>query len=113
MKGAIEIFAAVVLIAFMAVLSTSYITASIDTRNAQNFHATAISKIEASNFSQQVIDECIEDAKENGFLKEDGSSGLTVVKMEELDLAEVTLIYHYTMPLLNSVLEHELVGYAR
>lgn len=113
MKGAIETFIGIIIITLMVVLSTSYITASLNTRHAQNYHSAMISEIEASNFSDVVIQECIEKAKANGFVKEDGSSGLEVVKMAEMDIAEVTLTYRYMIPVLNSLLEHEIVGYAR
>ena len=38
MKGAIETMVGVVLIAFMAVLSTAYISASLNTQKAQAYH---------------------------------------------------------------------------
>lgn len=114
MKGAIETFVGIIIIALMVVLSTSYITASLNTRHAQNYHSAVISEIEASNFSQTVIDNCITKAKENGFVKEDGTSGLEVTKVSgDVDLAEVSLTYRYTIPVLNSLLEHEITGYAR
>lgn len=107
MKGAVETFMAIIMIAFMAVLSTTYIIASLNTRYAQNFHSLAISEIEASNFSETVIDSLEEKAEENGFTK------LTVDKMTDLAVAEVTLDYTYSLPFLNAVLEHKIVGYAR
>ena len=113
MKGAIETFVGIVIIALMVVISTGYITASLDIRHAQNFHSSMVSEIEESDFSQEVINECILNAQLNHFVKEDGSSGLDVKTAEGMDIAEVTLTYTYTIPFLNSVLEHEIVGYAR
>jgi len=107
MKGAIETFTAIVMIALMVVLSICCISASLNTRYAQNYHAAVVSEIEASNFSQEVIDACEQKALDNGFTK------LEVVTMGDLDLAEVTLNYRYSIPILNALLEHEIVGYAR
>ena len=44
MKGAIETMVGVVLIAFMAVLSTAYISASLNTQKAQAYHSTVIKR---------------------------------------------------------------------
>lgn len=113
MKGSIETFVGIIMIALMVVFSSIYISAAMNTRNAQDFHSAVISEIEASNFSQEVIDSCIVKAKNNGFVKDNGSSGLEVVKMGDMDLAEVTLTYRFSIPFLNALLNHEIVGYAR
>lgn len=116
MKSAIETFMGIVIITLMAVIATCYITASIDTRHAQNFHAGAIAEIEASNHAESVISDCAAKAKENGFTIEDASenevSGLET-KETAMGVTEVTLKYHYTIPFLNIFLEHQIVGYAR
>lgn len=113
MKGAVETFVAILVIALMVVLSTCYITASINTRHAQNFYSTCVTEIEASHFSESVITELTEKAKSNGFQKDDGSSGLEVDVLPAMDVAQVKLTYDYTIPFLNIFLEHEIVGYAR
>lgn len=99
----------------MALLGTCYITASLDIRNAQNIHASAITEIEASNCSDAVIEACSAKAVENGYRNEDGSSGLNVHKVMTAKgaVAEVKLNYSYTIPLLNTTLKHEIIGYAR
>lgn len=113
MKGAVETFLSIIMITFMAVLSTSYITASLNTRKAQNYHAAVITEIEASDFSDEVIGGCINNAKKNGYVLEDGSSGLSIQKTGTLQTAEVILKYRYSIPLLNMNMEHEIKGYAR
>ena len=40
MKGAIETMIGILVLTFMAVLGTSYITASLNTQRAQNYHAS-------------------------------------------------------------------------
>lgn len=117
MKSAIETFVGIILIVLMVVIATCYITASIDTRQAQNFHSSVVTEIEASHFASSVIDELEQKAHDNGFTMIDGSgnkvSGLTVNVMSSMDVAEVTLTYDYTIPFLNIFLKHEIVGYAR
>lgn len=113
MKSAVETFLSVIMITFMAVLSTCYITASLNTRRAQNYYAAVVTEVEASDFSEEVIGGCIQNAKENGYVKEDGTSGLAIQKTGELQTAEVTLTYRYAIPVLNMMLEHEIKGYAR
>lgn len=113
MKSAIETFLSVIMITFMAVLSTCYITSSLNTRRAQNYHASVITEVEASDFSDEVIAGCITNAKENGYVQEDGSSSLFINKTGELQTAEVTLKYQYLLPILNVKMEHEIKGYAR
>lgn len=97
----------ILIIAVMVILSTCYITASMNTRHAQNFHAAAVAEIEASHFSNAVIAEVTEKAEDNGF------TSLDVDVLENMDMAEVTLVYDYTIPFLNVLLNHEIVGYAR
>ncbi|MGN0672808.1 MAG: hypothetical protein ACI4KJ_00010 [Anaerovoracaceae bacterium] len=106
MKSAIETFMGIILIVLVVIISTCYITASIDTRHAQNFHASVISEIEASNHAESVVTECVNKAKENGF---------TELKVNDTatGISEVTLSYHYTIPFLDIFLEHKIVGYAR
>ena len=56
MKGAIETMVGVVLIAFMAVLSTAYISASLNTQKAQAYHSTVVTEIEASDYNAEVLE---------------------------------------------------------
>lgn len=109
MKGAIETMMGIIMIAFMAVLSTAYITASLNTRSAQNYHTAVISEIEAGDFAQVVLDSCRQNAKDNGY------DNLDIQKMsgDNGSYAKVTLTYQYTIPMLELFLEHEITGYAR
>ena len=67
MKGAIETMVGVVLIAFMAVLSTAYISASLNTQKAQAYHSTVVTEIEASDYNAEVLEKCKKKALENGY----------------------------------------------
>lgn len=110
MKGAIETMMGMVMIALMAVLSAAYITASLNTQKAQNYYAAVVAEVEAGDFSDDVIQSCKEKAIENGY------AGLLIepiVSAEQKKYAKVTLVYDYTMPVLNLFLEHRIMGYAR
>lgn len=110
MKGAVETMIGMIMIAFMAVLSTAYITASLNTQRAQNYHSAVIAEVEAGDFSEIVIRGCKEKAEENGY------AGLEVEPLVTADggkYAKVTLTYDYTIPMLDLFLKHEIVGYAR
>lgn len=110
MKGAVETMIGMIMIAFMAVLSTAYITASLNTQRAQNYHSAVVTEIEAGDYSESVIQSCKEKALDNGYtalaieplISEDGGK-----------CAKVVLTYNYTIPLLDLFLEHEIAGYAR
>lgn len=116
MKVAIEALLGCFIIVIMAVFSVSFLTASADIRNAQNFHASVITELEASDFSATVMDACIENANDNGYVKKnvDGtiSPGLEI-GAETNGSRKVTLTYSYSMPFLNEFLDHTIVGYAK
>lgn len=111
MKGAIETAIGIVFLAFMAVLGTSYVTVSLNTQRAQNYHASVVQELENSGFSQNVIDEEIEKADQNGYgelkIEKKVSSGTGEA------YAKVTLPYKYAIPILGINWDHEIVGYAR
>lgn len=100
----------IIIMAMTALIGTSYLVASLNSMSAQKFHSAVVSEIEASDFSPTVIAACEKKAKENGF------NNLTVTTLESVkgnDYAEVVLDYNYSIPLLNQVMEHQIVGYAR
>lgn len=98
MKGAIETMVGVVLIAFMAVLSTAYISASLNTQKAQAYHSTVVTEIEASDYNAEVLEKCKKKALENGYENLDIQ---VVTSAAGSKYAKVTLAYRYTIPLLN------------
>ena len=116
MKGAIETMVGVVLIAFMAVLSTAYISASLNTQKAQAYHSTVVTEIEASDYNAEVLEKCKKKALENGYENLDIhlDEGTNILYGDNAQgNAKVTLAYRYTIPLLNMLLEHQITGYAK
>lgn len=110
MKGAVETMIGIILIAFMAVLSTGYITASLNTQKAQNYHSVVTAEVEASGFSPEVIAKCVENAGKNGYTNLEIEP---VTSAEGRSYARIVLTYDYTIPLLNMFLTHQITGYAR
>ena len=92
MKGAIETMVGVVLIAFMAVLSTAYISASLNTQKAQAYHSTVVTEIEASDYNAEVLEKCKKKALENGYENLDIQ---VVTSAAGSKYAKVTLAYRY------------------
>lgn len=110
MKGAIETMVGVFLIAFMAVLGTAYMIASLNTQKAQTYHASVITEIEASDYQEEVLKRCRAKALENGYKALEIQP---IISAAGNKYAKVTLEYAYTIPLLNLFLEHQITGYAR
>lgn len=113
MKASIEVYVSVIVVVLMLMLSTCYITASLDTQYAQSYHSKVVSDIEASDFSEAVITSCKEEAAEKGFESLEVKS---VLAQGNKKVAEVRLTYRYSIPLLNNFLGDEsrkIVGYAR
>lgn len=110
MKGAIETMIATVIVAFMVVTSTAYLMVSLNVMKAQNFHSQVVASVEASDFSQTVIDNLRADATENGY---DGLEVEVVDTVEGNPYAKVTLDYQYQIPVVNINMTYDIVGYAR
>lgn len=110
MKSAVETMTGMIVITFMAVLSTAYLLSSLNTQKAQNYHSTIIAEVESGDFSPIVIESCKVMALENGYT-ELIIDTLESVKSEKY--AKVTLVYEYIIPILNLNMKHQITGYAR
>ena len=110
MKGAVETMMGILMLAWMAVFGTLYITASLNTQQAQRYHAAVVAEIEASGLADSVIESCKEQAIKNGY------GSLDVKKIQTIygyPCALVELDYRYTIPVLDLLLDHHIKGYAR
>lgn len=111
MKGAIETMIGIIVISFMAILGTSYITVSLDNQKAQNFHSSVISEIEASNYSTEVIAGLEAKAQENGYENLDIQTKTTT---DGKPYAKVILTYKTSIPILGmNDIERQIVGHAK
>lgn len=111
MKSAIETMIGIIVLTLMTVMGASFITASISTQKAQNYHTTVVQELENSNFSQQVINETVAKAKDNGYM----NIKVEVFRNEQTDAsyAKVSLPYSYSIPVLGQEKNNVIVGYAR
>lgn len=110
MKMAIETFVGVVVIAFMCLICSQFISMQLQTSTARDYHAAVIQKIENSNFDNSVIEELKTRASEDGYT-------LTVDTNPEGESWNrkvcVTLNYEARLDILGIKESGKLVGYAR
>lgn len=100
-----------IVVSFLAVmLMLCVIVSDVNINHAAEFHADALSEIENSNFSQEVINSLEKSAEENNY-------ELTVDCIADqngvVTMAVVELRYKYAIPILNIVIDHKKTGIAR
>ncbi|MEE1038655.1 MAG: hypothetical protein U0K95_05750 [Eubacterium sp.] len=109
MKSIIPTVIAIVGITVLALISSCIITFQMQVTGAKNFHSNCISRIQASYGNDRVIEECKQDAEENGYT-------LTIKDLsiyEERKNMLVRLDYTATMLLFNIEKEGSYEGYAK
>lgn len=67
MKQLIEMFVTIFLVIMAVLLFSQFIGAELQINGAKNFHSEAVSQIESSNFKEDVIRRCKEQAQSNGY----------------------------------------------
>lgn len=67
MKIAIEVFSIVVVITIGCLIFASVISSNNQTSDARDFYNVVVNRIEDSNCSEEVIAECINEAKEHSY----------------------------------------------
>lgn len=70
MKQIIESFVTVFLVILSVLIFVQFIGASMQIRGARQFHTACIGEIESSDFDTRVIEDCKEQARENGYTLE-------------------------------------------
>lgn len=100
MEQLTKAFLGVTLMIFLAFIGIGIITASADSAHAEDYATKIASVIEASNYSESVINSCKEKVKEAGY------KNLTVNTYDldndgHNDMAEVVIEYTYTISALN------------
>lgn len=114
MKIAIEMFSMIIAITIACLLFSSIISSNNQTANARDFYNVVVNRIEDSNCNSTVIEECVEEAKDNGY----ELSVNDVTMYDENPSRLVTMGYKITIPIFNLFgenYEKEAVieGYAR
>ncbi len=109
MKMMIEGYVLIIGIMILCLLSTGYISVSMQISNARNFHSMTVDRLETSHFASSVKEDCLYEAQKNGYQ----------LNIEDLSLYEdqsfllVELNYTVKMPFLNIVSVGNIQGYAR
>lgn len=106
METVIKAFTGVFFSLLIVYLGVGIISSSVDARNADSFMADCVSKIENSNYAQEVIDACKEDAGEQQYelivdtCVPEGS--------QKAVYGTATLKYEYTIPIIGMNAEHTI-----
>ena len=108
MKIGIEVYVSLIFLTIAALLCANFIAADVGIMNARDLQSAYITEIENSDLSPTVIENCKQSAESLGY-------ELIVKPMQigESEMAQVTLIYTYKVPLIGLESEHEIVGYVR
>lgn len=127
-KNPIEMYVHYILIALATVIGVCFIALSIQHGTAQKLHASIIQDIEASNFSETVIQELVTDVNDTdgdiqkvlpgceltiNSVRNDGQDQITSPNGVIDEVAEVKLTYYYEAFIFIKPLKYELIGYAR
>ena len=98
----------IIIIMFAFFIGMNYSMASLDTKQAREYHEDAIHQIEASNVDSDVISQCISDAAKEGYTLKISNDGI----YENSSRYRVTLTYHSKVMILGIDQTHTLEGYA-
>ncbi|SER77820.1 hypothetical protein [Lachnobacterium bovis] len=120
MGQVVKSFLGVFLIMFLVATSVSIISVFLEVMNAQNEHASIINEIENSDFNNQVITQCVNDAKKKGYTVSTKVfyEDLEKIKLENKDLdeakvAKVELKFPINIAFWQLNQEYKIEGYAR
>ena len=98
MKGLPGYFIGIILLLLLSLMGTSLVTGSIAAENARNFHASAVSQIENSNYNPEVISSLYREADRLGY-------ELEPVEVREIipnrRMCEVVVKYTYSVGILD------------
>lgn len=86
-----------------------FICASLRNAQARNFHSTTVAKIEASEGSEQVIQDSITEAGEKGYTLHVTPANL----YENKKYFYVELLYEYDIPWIGATRQSKIEGFAR
>lgn len=108
MKSAIEAYISVFIICICALLCACMITADLNVASARDAYATYVSELQDSNFADNVIESCKNDAISRGY-----TIDVTVYEDEIGNRSgSVILKYNYNIDLLGFSAPRYIRGYA-
>lgn len=111
MKHIVGVFGTLIAMMLNTFLCISVINVSGAVAEAKEFKADVVAEIENSNFNQNVIDACIQQAQVEGYQLE--ITNCTYDERNAIKTAEVILIYKYEIPFLGIQEEKTTRGMAR
>lgn len=109
MKSAIEIYVNTIVIIMIVSTCVFFICTSLRSAQARNFHSTTVAKIEASEGSSKVVEECVREAGDKGY----------ELKVQPACLYKnrkyfyVQLTYIYEIPFIHGTRTSHIEGFAR
>jgi len=122
-KEIFETWLGIFFLTILMVAGVSIVSAGIDARNADASKAAYIAEIEKSDFSSNVIEGVFDEAADDGYdvslsvYPENAAPRVVtaghVGDTSDVYMARVQLDFNYDFGLLDTVIHHQLIGYAR
>ena len=109
MKITISGYIMMIMIAIITVLSGSYIAIQLQIVAARNYNYAVIDRIQASNFSPNIVNEILDESVIDGY----PTTVTDVTLYEDKKDVLVTTIYSIKFPLFGITKEGTIEGYAR
>lgn len=98
MEILIKVYSSIVVMVLNLYMGITAVVATEQVSVAENYRASVTAQIENSNFNQDVIAACEQEAREMGYELE--ITNCVFDEENDIQLAEVALTYDYKMPLL-------------
>jgi hypothetical protein len=89
-------------------IGIAYVSQNIEYSCAQNFFNSVVREIENSYFSEDIMEQCAQKAKENGY-----ELSIREFSSKEHKDAKIRLDFSYTYPIIQKVQRYSIEGYAR
>ena len=109
MKVILNTTLSILTIVVLVLLSTTCIDIGLQIEAARNFHDATIQRIQASKYSEYVIEQCYQDASRNDYELFIENIGL----YDEISDYYVKMDYHIALKLFNQSIVGTVEGYAR
>ena len=94
MKIAIEIFVSLFILIIMVALCVGLVSSDLDVMEARDFYYSCVTELQQSNFADDVITACVENAQNQGYILD-----VQIFPSESGDrFVKLTLKYDYKVP---------------
>lgn len=125
MSQIMKAFTGIFIVLFMTASSMGILGAFLQVSKAQEYHAAMIDELENSDYSTNVLMECLHAAKENGYKVEitlyEKNGGCVMYsesedvpkEIQQIDMAKVDMKFMITIPFFGVKNEQKISGYGR